>query len=189
MFNRFNSRFMFVLAAAAALALTACKGSEAREVVPEPSPGLAQQGPGQPLDPDPVAPPPPKARRSAAPETITTDTSVLVVSDLTIAPGQTESASVEIAPLKPWKINTDYPVQVSIGGMTGAASPCMKCSDREPEGAEIKVTSGGARIDIPFTGDAPGTDVVTAKIRYAVCQKSTCVPHQEEVSWRVTVQL
>jgi hypothetical protein len=131
--------------------------------------------------------PPPRAKRAGKAKVRNEGKVTLTTSDLSIAVGKEGAASIEVVPTGEWKINTEYPARVTLSGMTVAVTPKMtlKSSDKKVSGFQI--TDGGMRLDIPFTGDAPGSDTVSARLRVGICNPTTCEGLDLELDWRVTV--
>ncbi len=172
-----------------ALFVVACKGAEppapvtaSAEPGADPAPAPVPHPKGVPADhPGPGEAPPPAATRANPAEELDQSEAVILISDIDVAPGQTETASIEVRPKGKWKINKDFPVRVTLSGVASASPPALELEDG------FQITAGGLRVDIPFIGDAPGEDRVTAKVRYGVCSESTCLIHKADVEWRVIV--
>ncbi len=132
-------------------------------------------------------PPPPSPKREGKVKTLRDGGVELALSDITVKAGKSGQATIEIKPTDKWKINTDYPTRVSLSGMTYAVTPDLSFSSAKAKHKEMfRATSGGIRIDIPFTGDAPGSDEVHAKVRLGICQ-TTCEIREFDATMTVHV--
>lgn len=135
----------------------------------------------------PTAEPPPDAPRRNAVETVSADHAVIRVSDIDLALGASDVASVELRPTGDWKLNTEYPIRVSIDGLTVAETARREFLSGKLEHG-MRVTAGGFRLDVPMTGQAAGEERVTATIKYGVCTDATCITREARAGWRVAVQ-
>ena len=115
----------------------------------------------------PRQPPPPSPSRAAPPQRAVHDNLEVIVSSIDVKAGQHAVTTIEIRPQGKWQINIDYPMSVALSGMQYAVTPAMKL--HRDNSKAFRATSGGIRIDIPFTGDAPGVDEVSAIIKLGVC--------------------
>jgi hypothetical protein len=111
----------------------------------------------------------------------------LTTSDISIVVGKEGAASIELYPTGEWKMNTEYPARITLSGMTVAVTPKMTLKSNDPKPNGFQITDGGMRLDIPFTGDAPGSDNVSARVRVGICNPTTCEGLDIEADWRVSV--
>ena len=159
--------------------------TEKAPVQPEKDPPFHVSKPDHesPRDPAPPAP-----KRAVDADVVTGKKTVTKVSDITIMGAKTGTVSIEVQPRGLWKYNTDFPTRVTLEGTTVASPPAAVLKSSAPDATGFQTTSGGLRVDIPFTGDAPGTDEVVAKVRLGLCSKTTCIVHTDSVAFRVTVE-
>ncbi|MFT7622320.1 MAG: hypothetical protein ACI9WU_001493 [Myxococcota bacterium] len=178
------------------LVLAACAKPAEKDAAPKapakPAPEVEADPPAHPNGPGldharAIAPPPPTATRGTPAIEIDKEQATIVVSDLVLAPGVAGVVPIEVRPRSPWKINTEYPSRVTLEGLVSAVPPRMTFLSGDTEPPVFQVTSGGLRIDLPFTGDAPGDDRVRARVRYGVCSADACQIHKHEVAFTVTV--
>ena len=132
--------------------------------------------------------PPPSAPARTSPARKSTEDSLSVtVSDITMVAGKGATATIELQPTGPWKINTEFPARITVRELAFSVTSALKFNSTNPKHESMfKQTSGGIRIDIPFTGDAPGVDEVKAEVRLGICQE-TCATRTINTSWKVNV--
>ncbi|MFT5430533.1 MAG: hypothetical protein ACI9OJ_001208 [Myxococcota bacterium] len=129
---------------------------------------------------------PPAAKRTQPAETVTMEHATIIVSDVEMGVGETAQAAIEVRPAGAWKFNADYPVRVSLVGISVAETARSEFNSKKPHG--MLVTGGGMRLDILLTGQAAGEDRVTATIKFGVCSASSCLARKAEASFRVAVR-
>ena len=136
-----------------------------------------QKGPGAP---------PPRATRAEPAQVVTSEHAAVTVSDIAVPGGGTATAAIELQPVGRWMLNTEYPVRLTLSGASAATPEHPVMNSHEPTHG-VRVTSGGMRADVLFSGDAPGEDQVTVAIRYGLCNPTTCVARRATATFRVTV--
>jgi hypothetical protein len=167
---------------------TAARTLEATDKKPTPSIVVTPDQAFHPNGPKhgaPVQAAPPAAKRTQPAETVTTEHATIIVSDVELGVGETGQAAIEVQPAGDWKFNTDYPVRVSLAGISVAETERSEFNSKKPHG--MLVTGGGMRLDIPFTGQVSGEDQVTATIKFGVCSASSCLARKAVVLFRVAV--
>ena len=102
--------------------------------------------------------------------------------------GATGSASIELQPSSEWKLNTEYPAQIALSGLSFATTPRLELRSDEVKPEQYRATSGGLRLDLPLEGKSAGVDDVKATLRFGVCSAYTCELRKAVFSWRVTVE-
>lgn len=133
-------------------------------------------------------PPPASPKRQGEANKTTVDDLEIIVSNLSLPAGEEQTATIELRPTGQWTLNVEYPMRVTLGGLAFAVTPKLKLRTSDPAPNGFQRTSGGARIDIPISGDAPGEDKVTADIRVGVCTPEICEARKVQTSFLVTVQ-
>jgi len=182
----------------AAVALAGCKAKTPAPAAKEapaaekPAPAPEKEPPLHTSNPavehaKPRAEPPPTAQRAATAETVDGAHSQLIVSDVAVASGASATAIIEVRPKDDWKINTEYPIKVTLSGAVSSVPPRLVFKKTDPEPNPIQQTNGGIRVDIPLSGDAPGEDQLTATVKFGVCSKDACLLEKEQATWRVEV--
>lgn len=71
-----------------------------------------------------------------------------------------------------WHLNQDFPFSVELEGPAAVAFP--KATLEKGDAAEFGEVS--ARVDVPFTPASPGEHEVRARVLFAVCNPTSCVP-------------
>ncbi len=132
-------------------------------------------------------PPPPSPNRTGDVRETGDDKVRLIASDLVVPGGGTTTATIEVQPKGDWKLNVEYPVRVALQPPTLASPPWLKLDSRAGGTHGVALTTGGLRLDIPFTGDALGSETIEATLRYGVCSKTSCLARRDTVSFDVLV--
>lgn len=163
--------------------LGAC-GSEAAEAEPEPS-----------------TEPAPAEATEETPEAETPEPETAAVDESAAARAETESYVVELRPQEgyaagelgqfalhlegqgEWHLNQDFPFAITVSHSDGLQVPktALEKTDARAFADE------GADFDVPFTPGAAGEHPVSARVQFAVCNPSSCVPQNAVVGLRIAV--
>lgn len=183
------------------MALASC---EKKATEPDKAPEAAKPAPGETPDeaeppvhtsPGPevkkqhVAPreaPPAKAPREAEPQRVANEHGVLTVSDIIVKGGESAAASIELVPSGDWKLNTEYPVRITLSGTTLATPALSQLTSKDPKHG-VQLTSGGLRADVAYRGDALGQDTATVQVKFGVCSQSACLTPKLEARFQVQI--
>jgi len=146
--------------AGAALALTACGGSE--ETPPSGSGGTPPA--------TAEAPPPPAPAEARA---LWDEPSFELRSDTTgpYQAGQEGRFSLRLQARGNYHVNQDYPISIQVTAPDGVTLP--RATLGRPEAAEF--SEALARFDVPFTATA-GRHELRALVDFAVCTPESCMP-------------
>lgn len=107
---------------------------------------------------------------------------------VTLQAGATARATLEVVPRAPWKMNDEYPTKVTVSAAGDAVRLEHTAWENLPGQARaIDIADTALRLHVPLHGVKAGTTQLTGRLRFAVCTPETCVPHEEDVSWQVTV--
>ncbi len=71
-----------------------------------------------------------------------------------------------------WHLNQDFPFSVELEGPADVSFP--KATLGKGDAAEFE--DEAARVDVPFTPSAAGEHEVRARVAFAVCSATSCVP-------------
>ncbi len=126
----------------------------------------------------PPAPPPP------AGPSATTSTYALVSSGApSYRAGEVGQFAIELTGREGWHVNMEYPTSVQLEG-EGLTFPNARLErEQAAQYAEERV-----RFDVPFTPAAAGERTVTARVQFAMCNPSNCVPEERTLTLALAVQ-
>ncbi len=82
-----------------------------------------------------------------------------------------------------WHLNQDFPFSVELEGPATVTFP--KATLEKGDAAEF--TDDAARVDVPFTPAAAGEHEVRARVSFAVCSPTSCVPKTATVALNLRV--
>ena len=111
-----------------------------------------------------------------------------VAKPVSVKPGESASATVEIATTSSeWHLNPEFPTTAVVTAGPGLSVAKDRYTAGSGGANEIDITKQRLRLDVPVKGDQAGARTMSARVRFGLCSPSTCVPHEEDVSWQVTV--
>jgi len=97
--------------------------------------------------------------------------------------GQAVKAVVRVLPSSGWKVNTKYPIRLSLQPATG-----ISLSKTSFAAADAQVTEHEARFDVPLTVTEAGARVVTGVLKFSVCAADKCDIKKETVTWKLSAR-
>lgn len=97
--------------------------------------------------------------------------------------GEVGQFAIELTGRGGWHVNTEYPTVVELEG-EGLTFPSARLErEQAAQFAEERV-----RFDVPFTPAAAGERSVTARVQFAMCNPSNCVPEERTLTLALAVQ-
>lgn len=97
--------------------------------------------------------------------------------------GEVGQFAIELTGREGWHVNMEYPTVVQLEG-EGLTFPSARLErEQAAQYAEERV-----RFDVPFTPAAAGERSVTARVQFAMCNPSNCVPEERTLTLALAVQ-
>ncbi|MCB9661432.1 MAG: hypothetical protein H6726_27545 [Sandaracinaceae bacterium] len=97
--------------------------------------------------------------------------------------GQLGSFAIELTGREGWHVNMEYPTVVQVEG-EGVSFPTARLERAQAaEFGEERV-----RFEVPFTPGAAGAKEVQARVQFAMCNPSNCVPEERTLTLALAVQ-
>jgi len=97
--------------------------------------------------------------------------------------GEVGQFAIELTGREGWHVNMEYPTVVQLEG-EGLTFPSASLERAQAaQYAEERV-----RFDVPFTPAAAGERSVTARVQFAMCNPSNCVPEERTLTLALAVQ-
>ncbi|MFT5358869.1 MAG: hypothetical protein ACI9KE_006110 [Polyangiales bacterium] len=82
-----------------------------------------------------------------------------------------------------WHLNQDFPFAITVSHADGLQLPKTTLEKTDARA----FADEGADFDVPFTPGAAGEHAVSARVEFAVCSPSSCVPQNAVVGLRIAV--
>ncbi len=101
---------------------------------------------------------------------------------VSIAVGQTSSATVRVSATAPWHINQDFPISVALTSTKG-----VKTAKAKLVKTDAAVTEQAISFVFDVRGVEAGKHTVQGKLKFAICQDDQCLPVTEQVTLAVHV--
>lgn len=87
-----------------------------------------------------------------------------------------------------WHFSPSYPTRIDRFRSSGILEFTVEGYRNEPDSPpEIPHTDSALMLTIPVRAIQPGSEVATARLRYALCSESTCTPTEATARWDVTI--
>lgn len=157
-------------------------GAEASEVDPEPT--TESETPDETPEAE-VAPEPEVAAvdESAAPRAATDSYVVELRPQEGYAAGELGQFALHLEGQGEWHLNQDFPFAITVSHADGLQLPKTALEKTDARSFEDE----GADFDVPFTPSAAGEHPLSARVEFAVCNPSSCVPQNAVVGLRIAV--
>lgn len=162
--------------------LGAC-GSEGAEA--DPAEQTTAAAPEEETAPQPEATPeePPAVDESAAARAETEQYVVELRPQDGYAAGELGQFALHLEGQGEWHLNQDFPFAITVSHADGLQLPKTSLEKTDARAFEDE----GADFDVPFTPGAAGEHPVSARVEFAVCNPSSCVPQNAVVGLRIAV--
>ncbi|MEM9194543.1 MAG: hypothetical protein AAGF12_35525 [Myxococcota bacterium] len=98
--------------------------------------------------------------------------------------GELSQFAISLTPRGEWHVNEEFPISVELTVPEGIDVP--KAELGQSDAAEFGEEA--ARFDVPFTPSATGEHEVSAKVSFAVCTPSNCIPDERTLALVLPVQ-
>ena len=98
--------------------------------------------------------------------------------------GQHAVVKLHVKPGAGYHMNRDFPVGVTVAPTAGVTTD--KAHLGKADAARFE--DAGADFDVGLVAAAPGKQVVTADLKFAVCSATACEPKREKVSFTLEVK-
>jgi hypothetical protein len=98
--------------------------------------------------------------------------------------GQESKVTVRVVPRDPWHMNLDFPTSLALQAPQGVS--LAKAELKKADAAKLDEAS--CQFDVAFTPTQPGSQSITGKFKFAVCQDEACSPVTEDVEFKVAVK-
>jgi hypothetical protein len=149
------------------MGFSGCKGAEPKAEVPEALDAKAEM-------PEKAEPP----KKEAAPQVYT-----LEAPDLAVKVGEKGDLTINVKPVAGYKINEQYPwkVEVAVPENLGVASTKMG-KDKWSLGKDL------ASVVVPVEAKGAGDGVVTAKLKFSICNEDKCELLKKDVTVKVAAK-
>ena len=99
------------------------------------------------------------------------------------AAGEIGSFTIELTGRDGWHVNMEYPTAVHVEG-EGVSFPLARLERAQAaQFAEERV-----RFEVPFTPTEAGEKQVQARVQFAMCNPSNCVPEERTLTLALAVQ-
>jgi hypothetical protein len=113
------------------------------------------------------------------------DSYVLKVEAPPAKKGQKSVAKIRITPGAGYHMNKEYPTSLVLSTVpAGVTVDKMKQTMKDA----AKWEEAGGEFDVAYTAAAPGKQVVSGEIKFAVCSANTCDPKKSNVSFEIDVK-
>ncbi|MBK7155946.1 MAG: hypothetical protein IPH72_29905 [Sandaracinaceae bacterium] len=152
------------------------------EDAPSPSTGA---GPIPTAPTTAVTPPeaPPEPPQPAGPTATGASFSLVSSGAESYRAGEVGQFAIELTGRDGWHVNMEYPTVVQLEG-EGLSFP----SPRLERAQAAQFAEERVRFDVPFTPAAAGDRSVTARVQFAMCNPSNCVPEERTLTLALAVQ-
>ena len=130
-----------------------------------------------PPAPPPAAPSGPRVDRDNFQLSAATDGAALHA-------GQLGQVKITLTARNGWHVNQDFPVSVEVSGPASLAFP--KARLERPDAAAFD--EAHFEFQVPVTPAAAGEQEMRAKVAFAICTETNCLPQEEQLALRVAVQ-
>lgn len=98
--------------------------------------------------------------------------------------GTPTTVTLALTPKSGFHVNLDAPLELTL--TTPANVKAAKSDLHKADAASA--SKSGARFDVPLTLTAPGPAIVTATLKFVVCDDAgtTCIPAKKSVAWHLS---
>jgi hypothetical protein len=133
--------------------------------------------------PEPTTPAPEAAAEPSGPSATGASFALVSSNAESYAAGELAQFGIELTGRGGWHVNMEYPTVVEVEG-EGVTFPTARLErEQAAEYVEERV-----RFEVPFTPAAAGQKQVTARVQFAMCNPSNCVPEERTLTLALAVQ-
>ncbi|MFO0693516.1 MAG: protein-disulfide reductase DsbD family protein [Polyangiales bacterium] len=98
--------------------------------------------------------------------------------------GQLGQVKITLTARNGWHVNQDFPVSVEVSGPSSLSFP----KARLERGDAAAFDEAHFEFQVPVTPGAAGEQELRAKVAFAICTETNCLPQEEQLALRVAVQ-
>ncbi len=166
------------LSLVALLGLSVAGLSACGDGAPDPVPPTPSTPASQPDEPAPEVAPDP-----AGPSAQGNSFQLNASGSESYAAGEVGQFSIELTGRDGWHVNLEYPTVVQLEG-EGVTFPNARLEQAQAAAYE----EARVRFDVPFTAAAAGEHRATARVQFAMCNPSNCVPEERTLALPLAVR-
>lgn len=98
--------------------------------------------------------------------------------------GQLGQVKIALTARNGWHVNQDFPVSVEVSGPASLSFPKARLERADAAAFD----EAHFEFQVPVTPGAAGEQELRAKVAFAICTETNCLPQEEQLALRVAVQ-